>query len=71
MGLDLLHPDILDADLLSQKRDLPPESLQLLLVAEPWVEALHGQAEGPRESETGEGDGVHGCRANVTGPAAG
>ncbi|PYT17063.1 MAG: hypothetical protein DMF51_03270 [Acidobacteria bacterium] len=70
LGLDLLHPGILDAGLLAQQLDLLPEALELRPEAEAGVEALGGPAEGGGQGEFCEGDGVHSRRADVTGTAS-
>ena len=62
---------VLDADLLTQKRDLVPEALKLGPEAKAGVEALSGPAKSGGQGDVGEGDGVHSRRTNATGPASG
>src|SRR5947209_9972016 len=65
------HAGVLDADLLTQKRNLEPEALKLGPEAEARIDALSGPAKGGGQGEVGEGDGVHSRRADATGPASG
>ncbi len=47
------------------------EALEFRSESEAGVQALAGPAEGGGQSEFGDGDGMHGRRADVTGPASG
>ncbi len=71
LGLDLLHASILDADLFAQQLNFTLEPLEFRPEAEAGIEALSGPAEGGGQGEFCERDGLHGRRADATGPASG
>jgi hypothetical protein len=69
MGLDLLHPNVLDADLLTQQGNLPPQSLEFRLVAELWIKSRPAQGSG--QGQICERDGAYGRRTDAPGPGSG
>jgi hypothetical protein len=68
MTFDLLHPDVLDADLLAQEHCLAAEPLGFRVKAGPRVKSVSGPAERSSSREIGDGEGMDHRRAGLAGP---
>jgi hypothetical protein len=71
MGLKLLHPGILDADLLAKEMDFLLQPVPFGPPSELTVQTLRGPTLGQRQGGSGERDDLDYCRADATGPASG
>ena len=71
MRIDRRHGDILDPDLLLEKRGFLPHSIIFDFQADTAVEAVDRLTAGVSRSELGQRDHVQHCRANMAGPRLG
>src|SRR5262245_51953196 len=71
MRLNLLHPGILDANLLTKELSLLPEPVHFGLLSKLGVQAIRGPTVGQCQGGPCEGNDLNDRRADPTGPAVG
>jgi hypothetical protein len=70
-GFDLLHPGILDMELLSEELNFLPETILLRVVSQLGIQAFGRPSMGQRQGRASEGDDLNDGRADPAGPAPG